>query len=239
MEDVSAVAPLGVVGKGRPVADGAALRGRGRPKGHRRGSVDVRNEQPTTHGLPRVPPPGPADQQRPGRVHDQANQPPRQRQREVLAGRWCRSDAATASGPIEPRRPLEHVLVPPTQAPPLRRPQSSRSARVTFQERKCTPSIQATCRTRKLVVEYWERDSAPLTGPSIGGHVPFGRPCDALGVGSILGFPPAARRYSLGRAHARSRSTFPSSLPAPSRQAQLVLSGADSHHGGQTTTGKP
>ena len=116
LEDVRAVAPLGVVGKSRHAAVEPACRGRGvggerfgrgGQKANGRGDVDVRDEQPRTHGLSRVPPLGPADQQRPGGVDDQANQPPRQRQREILAGRRCRSDPATACGPIEPRRPLE------------------------------------------------------------------------------------------------------------------------------------
>jgi hypothetical protein len=55
------------------------------------------------HGLPRVPPFGLAHQQRPVRVDDQATEPPRDRQREVLAGRRRRSDAAIASGPVKRR----------------------------------------------------------------------------------------------------------------------------------------
>ena len=85
--------------------------GRGSQKGNSRRDVDLRDEQPRTHGLSRVPPPGPAHQQRPGGVDDQADQPPRQRQREILAGRRRRSDPAIACGPIEPRRPLEQELV--------------------------------------------------------------------------------------------------------------------------------
>ncbi len=96
MEDVRAVAPLGVVGKGRRAAVELARRGCGvgcerigcgGPKANGRRDVDVRDEQPPAHGLSRVSPLGRADQQRPGRVDDQANQPPSQRQREVLAGR--------------------------------------------------------------------------------------------------------------------------------------------------------
>src|SRR5262249_57338497 len=107
-----AVAAVGLVGPGGGTGRGAAGRlpeargapgGRpgGRPAGRGGRGAGLRGEQPRADGLSALSATGPADQQRGGGEHDQADQPADQGDGEVLAGEGGRGGAAGGGGVLE------------------------------------------------------------------------------------------------------------------------------------------
>ena len=84
-------------------------------------NADLREQQPPEDELPGISLLGLAGQQRAGGIDDQANQPPHQGQRKILAGGRRGNDAPTPCCPIEPGRPLETILGAAPQTPPCRR----------------------------------------------------------------------------------------------------------------------